>query len=119
VPLYAALRSLGRDGVVALVDGCCAHAERIATRLADGHDDVEILNDVVLNQVLVRFAGSDEVTDRVIERVQHDGVCWAGASRWHGAIVMRISVSGWQTTAADADRSADAVLAALRAVLAG
>ena len=98
-----------------LVDGCCDHAQRIAARLA-AHDDVEILNDVVLNQVLVRFAGSDEVTDRVIARVQDDGVCWAGGSRWHGGTVMRISVSGWQTTAADADRSADALLAALRAV---
>jgi glutamate/tyrosine decarboxylase-like PLP-dependent enzyme len=117
VPLYAALRSLGRDGVRDLVDGCCEHAQRIAARLA-AHEDVEILNDVVLNQVLVRFAGSDDVTDRVIARVQHDGVCWAGASRWRGAIVMRISVSGWQTTAADAERSADAVLAALDAVLA-
>ncbi len=116
VPLYAALRSLGRDGVRDLVAGCCAHAQRIATRLA-AHDGVEILNDVVLNQVLVRFAGSDEVTGRVIERVQHDGVCWAGASRWRGGeTVMRISVSGWQTTAADADRSAEAILAALDAV---
>jgi glutamate/tyrosine decarboxylase-like PLP-dependent enzyme len=116
VPLYAALRSLGRDGVRDLVAGCCAHAQRIATRLA-AHDGVEIFNDVVLNQVLVRFAGSDEVTGRVIERVQHDGVCWAGATRWRGGeTVMRISVSGWQTTAADADRSAEAILAALDAV---
>jgi hypothetical protein len=58
------------------------------------------------------------VTDRVIDRIQREGTCWAGASRWHGGAVMRISVSGWQTTAADADRSADAILAALRAVLA-
>ena len=115
VPLYAALRALGRDGVRDLVDRCCAHAERIAGRLA-ADDDVEILNDVVLNQVLVRFGGSDEVTDRVLDRVQRDGTCWASGSRWHGgATVMRISVSGWQTTAADADRSADAILAALRA----
>jgi len=115
VPLYAALRSLGRDGVRDLVERCCGHAERIAARLAT-HDDVAILNDVVLNQVLVRFADSDDVTDRVLDRVQRDGTCWAGASRWHdGATVMRISVSGWQTTAADADRSADAILAALRA----
>ena len=115
VPLYAALRSLGRDGVRDLVGRCCAHAQRIAARLAE-HAEVQILNEVVLNQVLVRFADSDEVTDRVIERVQHDGVCWAAGSRWHGGTVMRISVSGWQTTAADADRSADAILAALRAV---
>ncbi|HEV2775115.1 MAG TPA: aminotransferase class V-fold PLP-dependent enzyme [Solirubrobacteraceae bacterium] len=115
VPLYAALRSLGRDGVRGLVDGCCDQAERIAARLA-AHDDVEILNDVVLNQVLVRFGGSDDVTERVLDRVQQDGTCWASGSRWHGgATVMRISVSGWQTTAADADRSADAILAALRA----
>jgi glutamate/tyrosine decarboxylase-like PLP-dependent enzyme len=114
VPLYAALRSLGRDGVCDLVERCCEHAQRIAARLAE-HDDVEILNDVVLNQVLVRFARSDDVTDAVIARVQQDGVCWAGGSRWHGVVVMRISVSGWQTTAADADRSADAILAALRA----
>ena len=115
VALYAALRTLGRDGVRDLVDRCCAHAERIAARLA-AHDDVEILNDVVLNQVLVRFAGSDAVTERVLDRVQQDGTCWASGSRWHGgAVAMRISVSGWQTTAADADRSADAILAALRA----
>jgi glutamate/tyrosine decarboxylase-like PLP-dependent enzyme len=117
VPLYAALRSLGRDGVRDLVARCCAYARRMAERLA-AHDGVEILNDVVLNQVLVRFGASDAVTDAVIERVQRDGTCWAGASRWRGAVVMRISVSGWQTTAADVDRSADAILAALDAALA-
>jgi glutamate/tyrosine decarboxylase-like PLP-dependent enzyme len=116
VPLYAALRSLGRDGVRDLVERCCTLAQRIADRLA-AHDSVEILNHVVLNQVLVRFAGRDAVTDQVIDRVQREGTCWAGASRWRGGAVMRISVSGWQTTAADADRSADAILAALDAVL--
>ena len=115
VPLYAALRSLGRDGLTDLVDRCCDHARRIAARL-DEADDVEVLNDVVLNQVLVRFGAGDEITGRVIERVQGDGTCWAGASRWHGEVVMRISVCGWQTTTADADRSAEAILAALRAV---
>jgi glutamate/tyrosine decarboxylase-like PLP-dependent enzyme len=116
IPLYAALRTLGRDGVSDLVDRCCEHAQRIAARLAAAGDGIEILNDVVLNQVLVRFGGDDDITNAVIERVQADGTCWAGGSRWHGVAVMRISVSGWQTTAADADRSADAILAALRAV---
>ena len=119
IPLYAALRTLGRDGVTDLVDRCCEHARRIAARLDAAGDDIEILNDVVLNQVLVRFAGDDDTTNAVIDRVQRDGTCWAGGSRWHGAAVMRISVSGWQTTAADADRSADAILAALRATTAG
>ena len=117
VPLYAALRALGRDGLTDLVDRCCDHAQRIAARL-DEDDRVEILNDVVLNQVLVRFAGSDEVTDAVIDRIQHEGTCWASGSRWEGRAVMRISVSGWQTTAEDADRSADAMLAALRDITA-
>ena len=117
IPLYAALRSLGRDGVRDLVDRCCDHAQRIAARL-DGADGVEVLNDVVLNQVLVRFGDSDDVTHAVIDHIQREGTCWASGSRWQGSAVMRISVCGWQTTAADADRSADAILAALRAVTA-
>jgi len=115
IPLYAALRALGRDGVAELVDRCCDHAQRIAARLG-ADDGVEILNDVVLNQVLVRFAGDDEVTNAVIDRFQREGTCYASASRWQGDVVLRISVSGWQTTRADADRSADAILAALQAV---
>jgi len=117
IPLYAALRSLGRDGVRDLVDRCCDHAQRIAARL-DADDGVEILNDVVLNQVLVRFADRDDVTNAVIDHIQREGTCWASGSRWQGRAAMRISVCGWQTTAADADRSADTMLAALRAVTA-
>jgi glutamate/tyrosine decarboxylase-like PLP-dependent enzyme len=115
IPLYAALRSLGRDGLSDLVDRCCDHAQRIAARL-DEDDGVELLNDVVLNQVLVRFGADDDVTSAVIEELQREGTCWASASRWRDQTVLRISVSGWQTTTADAERSADAILAALRAV---
>ncbi len=117
IPLYAALRALGRDGVAELVDRCSDLALRIAARL-DDDDDVEIVNDVVINQVLVRFADDDDVTNAVIDRFQREGTCYASASRWQGRAVLRISVSGWQTTAQDADRSADAILAALRAVTA-
>ena len=63
VPVYAALRFLGRDGVAELVDRCCDHAARMAERLADA-DGVEVVNDVVLNQVIVRFGDSDEVDER-------------------------------------------------------
>ena len=49
VPLYAALRSLGRTGLAKLIVGCCDHAEQMANRLAEA-DAVEVLNDVVLNQ---------------------------------------------------------------------
>ncbi|MDP9240302.1 MAG: aminotransferase class V-fold PLP-dependent enzyme [Actinomycetota bacterium] len=111
IPIYATLRSLGRSGVADLVERCCALANRFAVRLGSA-DGVEILNDVVLNQVLVRFADSDEVTREVIARVQADGTCWAGGTTWQGRGAMRISVSNWSTTEADIDRSADAILRA-------
>ncbi len=117
-PLYAALRQLGRAGLAELVERDCRLAARIAERLA-GEPGVTILNDVVLNQVLARFGDDDETTDAVIARVQEEGTCWLGGTRWHGAAAMRISVSGWRTTEADADRSADAIVAAWRAVAAG
>jgi hypothetical protein len=66
----------------------------------------------VLNQVLVRFGDDDERTNAVIERVQRDGVCWLGGSSFRGRAVMRVSVVGWQTTAEDVDRSAEAILEA-------
>jgi glutamate/tyrosine decarboxylase-like PLP-dependent enzyme len=113
VPVYAALRALGRNGVADLVDRCCDHAQRMATKLA-GEEDVEVLNDVVLNQVLVRFGDDDELTNAVIERVQNDGTCWLSGTTFRGRAAMRISVVGWQTTADDADRSAEAILSAAR-----
>jgi glutamate/tyrosine decarboxylase-like PLP-dependent enzyme len=109
---YAALRELGRSGVADLVDRCCALARRFAERLA-AVDGVTIANDVVLNQVLVGF-GDDDRTDRVVDEVQRSGVCWLGATTWHGHRLMRISVSNWRTTADDVDRSVDAIVAAYR-----
>jgi glutamate/tyrosine decarboxylase-like PLP-dependent enzyme len=114
VPLYAALRALGRAGVAELVDRCCEHARLIAQRLS-ATDGIEVLNDVVLNQVMVRFGDDDARTQAVIDEVQREGTCWAGASRWHGRAVMRISIVGWQTTTADVERSAAAIVAAHRA----
>jgi glutamate/tyrosine decarboxylase-like PLP-dependent enzyme len=107
--LYAAIRSLGREGVRALVERCCALAARMADRLRAA-EGVEVLNDVVLNQVLVRFGDSDERTHEVIAAVQADGTAWMGGTTWHGRAAMRISVSNWSTTEADADASVDAIL---------
>jgi glutamate/tyrosine decarboxylase-like PLP-dependent enzyme len=108
--VYAALRSLGRSGVEDLVDRCCALARRFADKLG-AEPGLEILNDVVLNQVLVRF-GDDERTRAVIEGVQQDGTCWLGGTVWQGRAAMRISVSSWRTTEADVDRSIAAILRA-------
>ena len=110
--LYAALRSLGRSGVRELVERCCRLARRMADQLADG--GAEVLNDVVLNQVLVRF-GDDEQTNAVIAAVQADGTAWMGGTSWHGKAAMRISVSNWSTTEADADSSVQAILRAAAA----
>ena len=111
--LYAAIRSLGRSGVQALVERCCSHAERIADQLKNA-DGVAILNDVVLNQVLVRFGDDDDHTRRVITAVQDEGEAWMGGTTWHGQAAMRISLSNWSTTEADIDRTADSILRAHR-----
>ncbi len=114
--VYATLRELGRRGVVGLVERCCTLARRMAGRLAAA-PGVEVLNEVVLNQVLVRFADDDEVTRAVIAAVQADGTCWLGGTVWHGKAAMRISVSNWRTTEADADASVEAILRCVRNVV--
>jgi len=113
--VYAALRSLGRSGVDDLVERCCAHARRFAEAL-DREPGVEVLNDVVLNQVLVRFldprGDHDARTRAVVKAVQEEGTCWLGGTTWQGKAAMRISVSNWSTTAEDVDRSIVAILQA-------
>ena len=113
VPVYAALRSLGRRGLTELIDRCCDHAVRMAGRLAAA-PGVEVLNDVVLNQVLIRVDDDDDATNAAIERIQRDGTCWVGGSTFRGSSVIRISVVGWQTTTADVDASVDAIVRATR-----
>jgi glutamate/tyrosine decarboxylase-like PLP-dependent enzyme len=125
--VLAALRSLGRSGLVDLIERDCALAGRMAERLAAG-PKVRVLNDVVLNQALVRFeattddpdgSAGDARTRAVIERVQRDGTCWLSGTTWAGRAAMRVSVSGWRTTDDDIDRSAAAILACLAGVDAG
>ena len=118
MPVYAAIASLGRSGIAAIVERCCAHARRFAERLAQD-PGIGILNDVVLNQVLVRFlvpdgseANHDARTRAVITAIQKDGTCWMGGSTWRGKAVMRISVSDHATTTEDVERSIDAILRA-------
>jgi glutamate/tyrosine decarboxylase-like PLP-dependent enzyme len=116
VEVWAALRSLGREGLADLVERTCRHASRFADGLRGaGH---AILNDVVLNQVLVSF-GDAETTRRVIAAVQADGTCWAGGTVWQGRTAMRISVSSWATTDDDVERSLVAMVQAAADVGAG
>jgi glutamate/tyrosine decarboxylase-like PLP-dependent enzyme len=117
--VLAALRSMGRSGLVDLIERDCALARRMAERLANG-PRVRILNEVVLNQVLVRFdargddpdgTAGDARTREVIAAVQRDGTSWLGGTMWAGRAAMRVSVSSWQTTVDDIDRSASVILA--------
>ena len=83
------------------------------------HPAVRILNEVVLNQVLVRFeapgADADVLTRAVIAGVQAEGTCWLGGTTWHGMAAMRIAISNWSTTDEDIDRSAEAIIRVLEA----
>jgi glutamate/tyrosine decarboxylase-like PLP-dependent enzyme len=109
ITVYAAVRALGRSGVQQVIDTCCAHARRFATALQQ-HDGIAVLNDVVLNQVLVRFNDDDDMTRAVVAAVQQDGTCWLGGTVWQERAAMRISVCNWSTTEEDVDRSVDAIL---------
>lgn len=107
VAVWAALRSLGRSGVAALVEGCVAHAQRIGVALeAAGYD---VLNDIVLNQVLFR-GGSDAETLTVREAAAASGELWFGGTIWRGQPASRISVSSWRTR----DEHIDRLIAILR-----
>jgi glutamate/tyrosine decarboxylase-like PLP-dependent enzyme len=102
VPVYAALRSLGRRGVAELVERCCEQAALMASLLREG--GLEVLNDVMLNQVLV--AGPPEH----IARIQADGTCWLGGTTWRGRHALRISFSNWSTSEDDVRRAARVIL---------
>jgi glutamate/tyrosine decarboxylase-like PLP-dependent enzyme len=108
--VYAALRSLGRSGVADLVERLCARARDLAAGLAE-LPGCELLNDVVLNQVLVRFE-DDEATDAVIAAIQAGGEAWLGGTTWDGRRAIRISVSNWRTSEDDVERTLAAFSAA-------
>ena len=115
--VWAALRSLGRDGVAAMVEGLAARARRFAEQLSDV-DGVEVVNDVVFTQVCVRL-GSAEVTREVARRLLADGTAWMTPSTWHGQTVLRISVSNHRTNDADVDASVAALVRILDDVRSG
>jgi glutamate/tyrosine decarboxylase-like PLP-dependent enzyme len=115
VPVWAALKSLGRSGTISMVEQLAAHAKSLAEGMAQ-IPGAEILNDVVFTQVCVSF-GNDERTRRVVERVLADGVTWMSGSRWRGRDVLRISVSNWSTDSADVEQSLASVRRAATAVV--
>jgi glutamate/tyrosine decarboxylase-like PLP-dependent enzyme len=113
IEVWAVLRTLGRGGVAELVTRSCARAQQMAAKLRSA--GLEVLNEIALNQVLVR-AASDEQTAALVDAVQREGTCWCGPTLWKGRPAMRISVSGWATSEEDIENSAQAIVAAARTV---
>mgnify|MGYP000473178361 CR=1 FL=1 len=109
IEAWAAMLSLGRDGLADMIERCVQLAQRFAVQLQAA--GCEVLNEVVLNQVVVSF-GSAERTREVIQKVQAQGDCWCGGTVWLGHPAMRISVFSWATTEADVDRSVQVILRA-------
>ncbi len=107
VDVWAALLSLGKNGVDEMVERCCRHARQFAEGFTAA--GFEILNDVVFNQVLVSF-GDDTITREIIDAIQAEGTCWCGVTLWKGRTAMRISVSSWATTAEDVEISLRAMI---------
>jgi glutamate/tyrosine decarboxylase-like PLP-dependent enzyme len=115
---YAMIRHLGRDGIAAMVARHVALAASMARELAM-EPGIRVLNDVVLNQIILRFGdgdAADRLTRDTIARVQTDGVIFAGGARWRDRWVMRLSVISDPTTQADARRTVEAIRAAWQQV---
>ncbi len=118
---WAMIKHLGRAGIAAMIERNCRAAHCIAERLR-ADNGIAILNDVVLNQVLVRFGvdGPDDKADRLTEmtirRIQSDGICFAGGAKWRGRQAMRISVSSWLTDEKQGRIAADAICDAWNSV---
>jgi glutamate/tyrosine decarboxylase-like PLP-dependent enzyme len=113
VPVWAALRSLGRQGVADLVEGLARNARELAAAIGE-IDGATVLNDVVYTQVCLSF-GDDARTAAVTDHVIKDGTTWMSGSRWQGQQVLRISVSNWTTEGEDISRSVDAIARAVAA----
>jgi glutamate/tyrosine decarboxylase-like PLP-dependent enzyme len=116
VPVYAAIRALGRSGIRAMIERCCHHADRLVRELG-ALPGAELLVVPEINQGLVRFLAEDgdhdRQTDDVIARVQATGEAWFGGTTWNGMRAMRVSVVNWRTTDRDVDRAVAAVTAVL------
>jgi glutamate/tyrosine decarboxylase-like PLP-dependent enzyme len=112
VPVWAALRSLGRDGVAELVIGMVRCAQAIAHGVT-AIDGAHVLNEVPFTQVCVAFE-DDERTRSVTQRLLADGTTWMSGSRWQDRDVVRISVSNWSTDQDDVTASLAALERAAR-----
>mgnify|MGYP001582497730 CR=1 FL=1 len=109
VPAWAALRSLGRSGVAALIDRLHTNAVAMSTGLA-AIDGVEVINDVDYTQVMFR-AGSDDATRALGAAILDEGTAAVTGAEWRGRASLRCSMSSWATTEDDIDLTVQAIRA--------
>ena len=107
VPVWAALLSLGRNGVAELVDRLVANARLMAKGLAE-IEGCRVLNEISFTQVCFAFE-SDERTDEICAQLIKDESIWISGSKWRGQSVLRVSVSNWSTNSDDVAIAVDAV----------
>lgn len=112
LPTYAAIRSLGRSGIAAMVERCCRHAAQLVDAIGE-LPGTEVLWRPHINQGLVRFLADDgnhdARTDAVAQRIQADGTAWLGTTSWRGMRVLRVSVCSWRTSDEDVVRTVEAI----------
>lgn len=121
---WAMLKHLGRDGIAALIDQCCASARLVADLLSQ-QPGIAILNEVTLNQLVIRFGADlpseegDALTRKTIGKIQADGMIFAGGAKWRGRDILRLSVTNFQTTSDEAQLAAQSIIAAFKSVSRG
>eukprot|EP01040_Poterioochromonas_malhamensis_P006212 gene6211-6685_t len=112
--VYAALRSLGRNGVTNLINRCCEHTKKMIDALRD-IPYVEICSEPIINQALVCFHSQitgdddDRFTEKVIEKISASGVAFFSPSTWDGRRVMRVSASNWRSNDKDVEKVANVI----------
>lgn len=117
---YAALRELGRNGVREMIERNCECASAIVRGLSQ-LENVDVLYVPVLNQGLVSFRDpsgnvSDEWNEQAIAAIAEEGTSFFSGTTYNGRRAMRVSVSNWQTSLVDVERTMEGVKRAMKSL---
>ena len=117
---WAAMKSLGRQGITDMIVAGC----RAALEIVDGAGklpNVQVMARPIINQGLLRFldptpgatdADHDQRTDEVAAAIRASGEAFFACTTWRGKRVMRVSVSDWRTGPAEVKRTLAAIATA-------
>ncbi|MFM2667467.1 aminotransferase class V-fold PLP-dependent enzyme [Vibrio mediterranei] len=119
VPVYAAFKSLGKSGIAKHVELCTTLAQAMAEKLRSV-EGITILNDVVSNRFSAQFGQGDdqyrnELTARVVHRLQKEGTLYPSTSGYKGLKTMLFSVLSCHTSLEDINLSSERIIEAFKA----